>query len=100
MIELPVSHALIMWLVLRADDGTCAGKETVNSMYGTRVAVLAGDFLFAESSWGLAQLDNLEVWLFLWSLSDMTVASQVECVMCHSCLRHIQRSLISLLPLH
>lgn len=30
-------------------------------MYGTRVAVLAGDFLFAESSAGLAQLDNLEV---------------------------------------
>jgi geranylgeranyl pyrophosphate synthase len=38
-----------------------AGKETVNSLYGTRVAVLAGDFLFAESSAGLAQLDNLEV---------------------------------------
>lgn len=30
-------------------------------MYGTRVAVLAGDFLFAESSAGLANLDNLEV---------------------------------------
>ena len=39
----------------------CAGKETVNSMYGTRIAVLAGDFLFAESSAGLARLDNLEV---------------------------------------
>jgi geranylgeranyl pyrophosphate synthase len=39
----------------------CAGKETVNSMYGTRTAVLAGDFLFAESSAGLARLDNLEV---------------------------------------
>lgn len=37
------------------------GKETVNSLYGTRVAVLVGDFLFAQSSWGLAQLDNLEV---------------------------------------
>lgn len=38
-----------------------AGKETINSMYGTRVAVLAGDFLFAQSSWFLANLDNLEV---------------------------------------
>ena len=37
------------------------GAETVNSLYGTRVAVLVGDFLFAQSSWGLAQLDNLEV---------------------------------------
>lgn len=25
------------------------------------MAVLVGDFLFAQSSWGLAQLDNLEV---------------------------------------
>ena len=38
-----------------------AGKTTVNSLYGTRVAVLAGDYLFAQSSWHLAQLDNLEV---------------------------------------
>jgi hypothetical protein len=38
-----------------------AGKETVNSLYGTRVAVLAGDFLFAQSSWFLANLDNMEV---------------------------------------
>ena len=30
-------------------------------MYGTRVAVLAGDFLFAQSSWFLANLDNMEV---------------------------------------
>lgn len=37
------------------------GKTTVNSLYGTRVAVLAGDFLFAQSSWFLANLDNLEV---------------------------------------
>ncbi|KAI7837450.1 hypothetical protein COHA_008708 [Chlorella ohadii] len=37
------------------------GKETVNSMFGTRVAVLAGDFLFAQSSWFLANLDNMEV---------------------------------------
>mmetsp|Transcript_9012 Transcript_9012/g.15659 ORF Transcript_9012/g.15659 Transcript_9012/m.15659 type:complete len:404 (-) Transcript_9012:571-1782(-) len=40
---------------------TRRGKETINSMYGTRVAVLAGDFLFAQSSWFLANLDNLEV---------------------------------------
>lgn len=40
---------------------TFAGKTTVNSLYGTRVAVLAGDFLFAQSSWYLANLDNLEV---------------------------------------
>lgn len=37
------------------------GKDTVNSLYGTRVAVLVGDFLFAQSSWYLANLDNLEV---------------------------------------
>ncbi len=34
---------------------------TVNSLFGNRVAVLAGDFLFAQSSWYLANLDNLEV---------------------------------------
>lgn len=39
----------------------CAGKSTVNSVFGTRVAVLAGDYLFAQSSWYLANLDNLEV---------------------------------------
>lgn len=33
----------------------------MNSLYGTRVAVLVGDFLFAQSSWFLANLDNLEV---------------------------------------
>mmetsp|Transcript_13753 Transcript_13753/g.50075 ORF Transcript_13753/g.50075 Transcript_13753/m.50075 type:complete len:412 (+) Transcript_13753:192-1427(+) len=37
------------------------GKETINSTYGSRLAVLAGDFLFAQSSWGLAQLENLPV---------------------------------------
>jgi len=44
-----------------ADRRPPAGAETVNSLYGTRVAVLAGDFLFAQSSWFLANLDNLEV---------------------------------------
>lgn len=37
------------------------GKATINSMYGTRVAVLAGDYLFAQSSWFLANLENIEV---------------------------------------
>jgi len=37
------------------------GKATVHSLYGTRVAVLAGDFLFAQASWFLANLENLEV---------------------------------------
>jgi all-trans-nonaprenyl-diphosphate synthase len=35
--------------------------ETVNSLFGDRIAVLAGDFLFAQSSWYLANLDNLQV---------------------------------------
>lgn len=35
--------------------------STVNSIFGNRIAVLAGDFLFAQSSWYLANLDNLEV---------------------------------------
>lgn len=34
---------------------------TVNSFFGNRIAVLAGDFLFAQSSWYLANLDNLQV---------------------------------------
>ncbi|MEM7553797.1 MAG: solanesyl diphosphate synthase [Cyanobacteria bacterium P01_A01_bin.84] len=37
------------------------GVETVHSLFGNRVAILAGDFLFAQSSWYLANLDNLEV---------------------------------------
>eukprot|EP00878_Enallax_costatus_P002271 GHUV01002445.1.p1 GENE.GHUV01002445.1~~GHUV01002445.1.p1 ORF type:complete len:405 (+),score=81.67 GHUV01002445.1:198-1412(+) len=37
------------------------GKQTVNTLYGTRVAVLAGDFLFAQASWLIANLENLEV---------------------------------------
>jgi all-trans-nonaprenyl-diphosphate synthase len=37
------------------------GVPTVNSSFGNRVAVLAGDFLFAQSSWYLANLDNLAV---------------------------------------
>ncbi|XP_068338378.1 solanesyl diphosphate synthase 2, chloroplastic-like [Pyrus communis] len=37
------------------------GKETVHQMFGTRVAVLAGDFMFAQSSWYLANLENIQV---------------------------------------
>eukprot|EP00250_Pteridium_aquilinum_P002317 c12515_g1_i1 orf=479-1843(-) len=37
------------------------GKETIHQLFGTRVAVLAGDFMFAQSSWYLACLGNLEV---------------------------------------
>lgn len=37
------------------------GKKTVNQLYGTRVALLAGDFMFAHASWYLANLKNLEV---------------------------------------
>ena len=33
----------------------------MHTVYGTRVAVLVGDYLFAQSSWFLANLDNLEV---------------------------------------
>lgn len=43
------------------DSDTRRGKITVHQKYGTRVAVLAGDFMFAQSSWYLANLDNLEV---------------------------------------
>jgi len=37
------------------------GIPTVNQSFSNRVAVLAGDFLFAQSSWYLAHLDNLQV---------------------------------------
>ncbi|MEJ6484943.1 solanesyl diphosphate synthase [Nostoc punctiforme UO1] len=37
------------------------GVPTVHSLFGNRIAILAGDFLFAQSSWYLANLDNLEV---------------------------------------
>ncbi|GAB4849276.1 sporulation-specific protein 2 [Ancistrocladus abbreviatus] len=37
------------------------GKETVHQLFGTRVAVLAGDYMFAQSSWYLANLENIEV---------------------------------------
>lgn len=37
------------------------GVPTVHSSFNNRVAVLAGDFLFAQSSWHLANLDDLTV---------------------------------------
>lgn len=37
------------------------GVPTVHSAFGNRIAVLAGDFLFAQSSWYLANLDSLDV---------------------------------------
>nr|WDB00670.1 prenyl transferase [Cavernulicola chilensis] len=37
------------------------GIPTVHKNYSPKIAVLAGDFLFAQSSWYLANLDNLEV---------------------------------------
>ena len=40
---------------------TRRGVTTVHSTFNTKVAVLAGDFLFAQSSWYLANLNNLEV---------------------------------------
>ena len=43
------------------ESATRRGVATVHSQFGNKVAILAGDFLFAQSSWYLANLDNLEV---------------------------------------
>lgn len=43
------------------DCDTRRGLNTVHSVFSTKIAVLAGDFLFAQSSWYLANLNNLEV---------------------------------------
>lgn len=43
------------------EAGLRRGVPTVHTSFGNRVAVLAGDFLFAQSSWYLANLDNLAV---------------------------------------
>jgi len=40
---------------------TRRGVDTVHSRFNHRVAVLAGDFLFAQASWHLANLNDLEV---------------------------------------
>lgn len=37
------------------------GVPTVHTLFGNRFAVLAGDFFFAQSSWYLANLNNLDV---------------------------------------
>ena len=43
------------------DCETRRGVNTVHNKFNTKVAVLAGDFLFAQSSWYLANLNNVEV---------------------------------------
>nr|WCH56138.1 prenyl transferase [Calliblepharis sp.] len=40
---------------------TRRGVNTVHNKFSTKIAVLAGDFLFAQSSWYLANLNNLQV---------------------------------------
>nr|YP_009541849.1 prenyl transferase [Neogoniolithon spectabile]AYR06058.1 prenyl transferase [Neogoniolithon spectabile] len=40
---------------------TRRGLDTVNQKFNNKVAILAGDFLFAQSSWYLANLNNLSV---------------------------------------
>nr|UNJ15604.1 prenyl transferase [Cyanidiaceae sp.] len=37
------------------------GNQSVNKTFGNKIAVFAGDFLFAQSSWYLANINNLEV---------------------------------------
>nr|YP_010619290.1 Prenyl transferase [Amplisiphonia pacifica]WAX03303.1 Prenyl transferase [Amplisiphonia pacifica] len=37
------------------------GMKTVHNIFNNKIAVLAGDFLFAQSSWYLANLNNLNV---------------------------------------
>jgi all-trans-nonaprenyl-diphosphate synthase len=43
------------------EASTRRGVDTVHSRFNHRVAVLAGDFLFAQASWHLANLNDLEV---------------------------------------
>jgi all-trans-nonaprenyl-diphosphate synthase len=43
------------------DCSTRRGVATVHNRFNTKIAVLAGDYLFAQSSWYLANLDNLQV---------------------------------------
>jgi all-trans-nonaprenyl-diphosphate synthase len=43
------------------EAATRRGVATVHSRFNHRVAVLAGDFLFAQASWHLANLDDLAV---------------------------------------
>jgi len=71
--ELPLKHRKLAQITemihtasLVHDDvvdeaDTRRGVETVHSRFDPRIAVLAGDFLFAQASWHLANLENLEV---------------------------------------
>lgn len=43
------------------DSEVRRGIPTVHTSFDNRVAVLAGDFLFGQAAWHLANLDNLEV---------------------------------------
>lgn len=43
------------------DSEVRRGIPTVHASFDNRVAVLAGDFLFGQAAWHLANLDNLEV---------------------------------------
>lgn len=52
------------------------GKETVHELFGTRVAVLAGDFMFAQASWYLANLENLEVIKLISQVLNYSTMSQ------------------------
>lgn len=62
-------------------DIAIAGQPTVNRKFGTKVAVLVGDFLFAQSSWFLAQLDNLEVGhKDTLQFSSAIIALRLECL--------------------
>ena len=43
------------------DCETRRGVNAVHNTFNTKIAVLAGDFMFAQSSWYLANLNNVEV---------------------------------------
>lgn len=51
---------------------------TVNSLYTNRIAVLAGDFLFGQSAWYLANLDNLEVVKLLSEVIKDMAAGEIQ----------------------
>jgi Polyprenyl synthetase len=53
------------------------GKQTIHQLYGTRVAVLAGDFMFAQSSWFLANLENIEVIKLISQVSYLLLCLQL-----------------------
>ena len=71
----------------------CTGVATVNAKYGTRTAVMLGDFLFAQSSWFLANLNNLEVRFHSplpmrsYSMAAHCHLSLVRCIQAHAVLQ-------------